>query len=150
MIPRVGAPVDPRRRYTLRAGAYVILPRGGSVLLTVQTEDAPDVQLPGGGLDAGESPCAALHREVYEETGWTMAHPRRLGAFRRFTFMPEYDLWAEKLCTVYVARPALRLSDPIEPNHHTLWLPIAEAIDTLGNAGDRMMLARFARVYRPA
>ncbi len=149
MIPRVGAPLNPLKNYTLRHGAYVILPRGSAVLLTVQTGDIPDIQLPGGGLDAGESPCAALHREVFEETGWRIARPRRFGAFRRFTFMPEYDLWAEKLCTVYLARPALRLSDPTELAHDTLWLPIPDAIDALGNAGDRMMLARFSRYYRP-
>lgn len=51
----------------------------------------------------------ALHREVYEETGWTITGARRIGAYRRFTYMPEYDKWAEKLCTIYLARPARRL-----------------------------------------
>lgn len=127
----------------------MILPRGGQVLLTVETADVPDIQLPGGGIDPGESPCAALHREVLEETGWSISRPVRLGAFRRFVFMPEYDLWAEKLCTVYIARPALRLSEPLEPHHETLWLPVNEAIHVLGNAGDRMMMARYAQRTYP-
>jgi 8-oxo-dGTP diphosphatase len=90
-------------RYTRRVGAYAILPRDGALLLTHQEEPGPEVQLPGGGIDPGESPIQALHREVFEETGWRIARPRRLGAFRRFTYMPEYDLWAEKLCLIYVA-----------------------------------------------
>lgn len=149
MIPRVGPPLDSTQRYTLRPGAYVILPRGGAVLLTLQTEPEDDVQLPGGGIDPGESPIPALHREVFEETGWRMSRPHRMGAFRRFVFMPEYDLWAEKLCTIYVARPTLRIGAPTEPHHQALWLPISSAIDALGNDGDRQMLTRFARNYPP-
>lgn len=149
MIPRLGEPIDPKQRYRLRPGAYVILPRGGEILLTVQNDDRPDVQLPGGGLDPGESPVAALNREVFEETGWRIGPARRFGAFRRFVFMPEYDLWAEKLCTIYVARPALRIGAPLEPHHVPLWLPIEAAIDVLGNAADRHMLKRFATSYAP-
>ncbi|PJN93609.1 hypothetical protein CNY89_19590 [Amaricoccus sp. HAR-UPW-R2A-40] len=58
-----------------------------------------------GGVDPGESPIRALHREVLEETGWTISIQRRLGAFQRYTFMPEYDLWARKVCAVYLCRP---------------------------------------------
>ncbi len=86
-----------------------ILPLGRRFLLTAQTAGVIDVQLPGGGIDPGESPLQALYREVREETGWSIAQPRRLGAFRRFVFMPEYDLWAEKLCHVYVAHPVRQL-----------------------------------------
>ena len=100
-------------------------------------------ELPGGGIDKGEHPIAALHREVFEETGWKIAVTRRLGAFRRFTYMPEYDLWAEKLCRVFLARPIRRLGPPTEAGHAAVWLPIEEALTRLGNPGDRAMLARF-------
>ena len=88
MIRRYGETVRSGQRYRLRPGVYAILPRGGDLLVTFQSEPVPELQLPGGGLDAGEDPVRALHREVYEETGWHIAAPRRLGAFRRFTFMP--------------------------------------------------------------
>ena len=74
-----------------------------------------------------------------EETGWHIAGLRRLGAFRRFTFMPEYDLWAEKICTIYVARPVLRVGPPTEPGHQAVWMEPAAALDLLGNPGDRAM-----------
>ena len=143
MIPRFGEPIDQGRRYRLRPGAYAILPRGDQVLLTVQYGDVPDIQLPGGGIDPGEAPLPALHREVFEETGWHISTPRRVGTFRRFVFMPEYDLWAEKLCTIYVARPTLRIAEPLELDHAPLWLDIHEAAARLGNAGDRHMLQRY-------
>jgi 8-oxo-dGTP diphosphatase len=144
MIRRFGEAVQAGRRYRRRPGVYAILARGDSVLLTFQAAPVPEFQLPGGGIDRGEQPIAALHREVREETGWTIAAPRRLGAFRRFTYMPEYDLWAEKLCAVYLALPVRRLGPPVEPGHVAVWMPVAEALERLGTAGDRAMLARLA------
>ncbi|MGR3761241.1 NUDIX hydrolase [Roseobacteraceae bacterium NS-SX3] len=144
MIRRFGEAPQKGRRYRLRPGAYALLPRDGKLLLTCQLEPGPDLQLPGGGIGPGESPLPALHREVYEETGWTIAAPRRAGAFRRFAYMPEYDLWAEKLCHIYVARPLRRAGPPSEAGHRALWLDVPEAARRLGNAGDRHFAARLA------
>jgi 8-oxo-dGTP diphosphatase len=140
MIRRFGEPRRDDKSYTLRTGVYAVLAIGDEVLLTHQAEPIPEFQLPGGGIDPGESPLAALHREVLEETGWRIATPRRLGAFRRFTFMPEYDLWAEKLCHVYVARPVRALMAPTEPGHTAYWAPAALAFEIVGNDGDRAFL----------
>ncbi len=142
MIRRVGEQVRAGMRYRQRPGAYAILHRDGRLLLTFQEAPVPEFQLPGGGIDPGESPLPALHREVFEETGWRIGRIRRLGAFRRFTFMPEYDLWAEKLCHVYLARPVMRAGPPSEPGHSAHWLPAADAARALGNAGDRLFVSR--------
>ena len=147
MIPRIGEPVEAGKRYKRRPGVYAVLLRGGSVLLTHQSEPIPEYQLPGGGIDPGEHPIPALHREIFEETGWRVDRPRRLGAFRRFTFMPEYDLWAEKVCEVYLARPALRLGPPLEPLHTAVWMSLPEAVSAVGNEGDAMFLEWCARNF---
>lgn len=144
MIRRVGKPPRPDISYRLRQGVYAILPRAGGLLVTLQQSPGPDLQLPGGGIDPGESPLRALHREVMEETGWIIAGPRRLGAFRRFVYMPEYDIWAEKLCSVYLARPVRALCAPTEAGHSALTLPAAEAATRLGNDGDRLFVRRWA------
>lgn len=144
MMRRFGEPPESGRTYTLRTGAYAILPVGDGLLLTHQEAPEPEVQLPGGGVDPGESPVQALIREVYEETGWRIARPTRLGAYRRFTYMPEYDLWAEKLCLIYMALPVVQYGDPIEPDHTALWMSIPEAAETLANTGDRDFVLRFA------
>ncbi len=143
MIRRYGDSPRTGQVYRRRPGVYAILPRGDSILTTHQMLPSPEFQLPGGGIDKGEQPIAALHREVWEETGWHIGEPRRLGAFRRFTYMPEYDLWAEKVCTVYVARPLRQVGPPAEAGHLAIWLPVAEALACLGNPGDRAMLAGF-------
>ena len=143
MIPRFGP--TPRRdiAYSHRMGAYAILPRQGQLLLTHQEEPEPELQLPGGGIDSGESPLRALHREVFEETGWIIGAPRRLGAFRRFVYMPEYDLWAEKLCLIYVAQPVRPHGPPAEAGHTAIWASPEFAAEALGNSGDR----HFVRTY---
>ena len=142
MIRRYGEVVKPGQRYRRRPGVYAVLLRGDNILATFQQAPVPEFQLPGGGIDRGEHPIAALHREVIEETGWRIGGVRLAGVFRRFTFMPEYDLWAEKLCSIYVARPVLRLGAPTEAGHSAVWLPVGEALRLLGNEGDRAMLAR--------
>ncbi len=141
MIRRYGETVRPDMRYTLRPGAYVILQSGRDVLLTVQDGLRPELQLPGGGIDSGEHVIPALHREVMEETGWRMGQPRRLGAFRRFVFMPEYELWAEKLCTIYWAVPTRKLGPPLEPDHEAVWVPMSQAPALLTNEGDAAFVA---------
>lgn len=143
MIRRYGETPKTDRRYIRRPGAYAILPRDGALLLTHQDEPEPEFQLPGGGIDPGESPLTALYREVLEETGWHIARPRRLGAFRRFTFMPEYDLWAEKLCIIYAAHPVKRRHDPLEAGHEAVWMPAREAAGMLANPGDRAFAGQF-------
>ncbi len=142
MTARHGEPPRNGQRYVLRPGVYAILPRDGQLLLTHQRTPWPEVQLPGGGIDPGEQPLPALYREVMEETGWHIARPRRLGAFRRFTYMPDYDLWAEKLCIIYLAHPVRAHCPPIEEGHTALWLPPPDAAQALGNPGDRDFVRR--------
>ena len=143
MIRRVGDPIKPGIRYRPRPGAYAILPTDDGILLTLRDIDGPELQLPGGGIDAGESPIQALHREVFEETGWRIAAPRRLGAYRRFVYMPEYDLWADKLCIIYLARPVRRLGPAVEDGHRPLIADWATATTSVTSSGDRLFLRKF-------
>jgi 8-oxo-dGTP diphosphatase len=142
MIRRYGEAVKTAQSYRRRPGVYAVLLEGDQILTTFQDAPKPEFQLPGGGIDRGEQPIAALHREVMEETGWSIQVTRRLGAFRRFCYMPEYEFWAEKLCTIYLARPVRPIGPPTEAGHSAIWLPAIEALDLLGNAGDRAFLAR--------
>lgn len=143
MIARFGKPPLSGQKYTLRAGSYMIAHRDDKIMLTHYTGSNPEIQLPGGGIDPGENMIAALHRECIEETGWRISIQRRLGAFRRFTFLPEYDMWAEKICHVFLARPVLQLCAPTEPDHSVLWADLSEAPELVGNPGDRAFLQDF-------
>ena len=137
---RFGQTPTSGQKYRRRPGVYCILLRGGSVLTTFQSNPIPEFQLPGGGIDQGEHPITALHREVREETGWRIKVQKRLGCYKRFTYMPEYDLWAEKVCHIYLARPVLRLSDPTEQGHEAVWMHPSAALYELAIDADRFML----------
>ncbi len=145
MIRRFGEPVRNDKRYIVRAGAYAILPHKNHLLLTFQELPKPEIQLPGGGIDPGESAIAAVHREVMEETGWKIANPRKLGVYRRYTYMPEYDLWAEKVAHIFVATPVIKMGDPTEKFHQALFAVPSDAIEMLANEGDRHFVNTFIR-----
>lgn len=132
---RFDQPIRKDIRYTHRPGIYAVIRRGAELLVTEQTATNVEIQLPGGGIDPGEQPIAALHRECLEETGWSIRLEARLGAYRRFVYMPEYDLWAEKLCHIYLARPALRHGPPTEAGHRAMFLPWRQATEAFPDPG---------------
>jgi 8-oxo-dGTP diphosphatase len=81
MIRRYGEPLKQGQRYKRRPGVYAILLRWGGSADNASAGARAGIQLPGGGIDPGEHPLPALHREVFEETGWRIAVERRLGAY---------------------------------------------------------------------
>ncbi len=145
LMRRFGDPYRADKRYKPRPGVYALLEDRGQLLLTEQDDrwDGPQLQLPGGGIDPGEGPIDALHRECMEEIGWRIAVRRRLGAYRWFVFMPEYDLWAEKICHLYLAHPVRKIAEPTEPDHISLWMPAEEAAARIYSPGDRAFVAEF-------
>ncbi|MBR9761983.1 MAG: NUDIX hydrolase [Rhodobacteraceae bacterium] len=143
---RYGKPPLPHVQYRTRPGAYAILPHDGKLLLTFQASPEAEVQLPGGGIDPGEGPVRALHREVWEETGWSIAAPRRIGIYRRFVWMPDYEIFAEKICHIYLARPVMCLSEPMEPAHTAIWMAPEAAVEVLGSEGDADFLRQFLQL----
>ncbi len=142
MIRKFGEPIVTGQSYQLRPGAYAILTSGRDVLLTYQDDPHFEFQLPGGGIDPGESPLQALHREAFEETGYSFGNARRLGAYRRFAFMPDYDMWAEKICHIFTAQVGLRKGPPTEAGHTAQWMSAEDAAVHLANDGDRFFLER--------
>lgn len=150
MIRRYGGTPQNGTTYRFRPGVYAILPQRGHLLLTYQAAPHFEYQLPGGGIDPGESPLQALHREVFEETGWRIANPRRLGAFRRFVFMPEYGMHAEKLCHIYRADPVRPHGPPRESGHTAVWMSPEDAMLSVAVDGDAAFIARFQTRSRPS
>lgn len=137
---RIGEPWRPGKPYRNRMGAYGIICGDDGQLLLV--DERGELQLPGGGIDPGEGPVQALHREVMEETGWRVANLRRIGSFQRFVYMPDYGFWAHKVQLIFVARAILPLGPPTEDWHVPLWMAPEAAARRLDVEGDRDMVRR--------
>ncbi|MEM9370272.1 MAG: NUDIX domain-containing protein [Pseudomonadota bacterium] len=137
-MKRIGEPWRAGKPYRDRPGVYALITGGEGLLCVVQEGE---LQLPGGGIDPGEQPLCALHREVGEETGWRIAEPRFLTRFQRFAWLPDYKFWARKTQSVYLARAIRRHGPPSEPGHTPVWLLPEQAPDLLDVAGDRWAAA---------
>jgi len=141
---RIGEPWAPGKPYRDRRGAYAIIRgRDGALLLV---DERGELQLPGGGIDPGESPLRALHREVIEETGWRIQIDRRFDAFQRFAYLPDYGYWARKSQAIYLARAIRPLGPPTEPGCRAIWLAPGDAARALDVEGDRVMVTRALRL----
>lgn len=145
MIRRFDEPKRPGIYYKTRPGAYGILQRGGQMLITHQSQPKSEYQLPGGGIDPGESALAALHREVREETGWAIRVDHKLGTFQRYCYMPDYDLWARKVCHIFLCAPVRLKGQISEPFHSAHWVSLGTASRILANGGDRHFTDLVAR-----
>ncbi len=143
-MERIGSPWRPGTPYRDRIGVYaVVLGRGGRLLCVHQeTPTKSELQLPGGGVDPGEHPIPALHRELREETGWIVGWPRRIGAFQSFEWLWDHRYWARKVHLVYLVRAVRQDGPPLEPGHSPVWLAPEAAMTRLHVPGDRAMVRR--------
>ena len=69
-------------KHHLTIGAFVVIIRENAVLLCHRT-DRDAWNLPGGGVERGESPWAAAVREVAEEVGVTVSLSRLVGVYHK-------------------------------------------------------------------
>ena len=109
-----------------RPGAYaVILDDHGRVAVATI---GPAAHLPGGGLEEGETPLDALHREVHEETGLGVRVVQPLGIARQYVRFGSRD-W-NKIGHFYACRP-VSFGTPVEPDHELAWWAPMQALNQL-------------------
>lgn len=117
---------------TLPAAAMTVVldDQGANVLLSWRHRFVPDVwnwELPGGLLDAGETPAETAAREVEEETGF---RPRSLEPL--VTFEPMVGM-VRNPHYVFLAHGAELVGDPTEVNEGRFeWVPLAKIPAMIG------------------
>jgi len=82
----------PVSELTWRPSAYGIIVRRDLILLVSERNS---YHMPGGGVNLGEMPEAAVVREVKEETGLDISNPRLVGSLSTF-FTPSHNKNLEK------------------------------------------------------
>ena len=140
MIRRFDETPIKNQNYITRHGVYAIIINSKKLLITFQGPPHNEYELPGGGVDVGESHLHALHREALEETGWAINPKLKLGIYQRYTFMPEYDLWARKVCHIYLCHGVIKRSEPLHDDHTPIWTSPKHSFEILYNSGDKYFL----------
>ena len=116
-------------------------------VLVVRDAESHFHTLPGGRREAEETPEETLHREVLEETGWTLTHTCLLGFMHFHHLAPRPDDYAypypDFLWLLYAAQadeyvPGARI--PGEYERESRFRPIAEARTLLVEQGHLMLL----------
>lgn len=150
-IPQFGEP-EPGRAYPDRPAAFGIVVRGGEIaLVEVKTPGKPLWRdLPGGGIDPGETPEQALVREFGEETGLKV----QPGAvfLRADQYFINGDDQSFNVRGVFMAvtllgeQPDLKVED----DHDLIWRPPLEAIRIMRRDAHAWAVAAWLRTLRDA
>ena len=104
------------------AAALVHDPERGVLLLWRHRfiDDSWGWEIPGGAVDAGESPVEAAHREALEETGW------RPGPLRPLLSYAPMIGTCEQRFHVFVGDGATHVGEPSDPSEseRVVWVPL--------------------------
>jgi 8-oxo-dGTP diphosphatase len=115
--------------YHERLSAYAVVFDSEGKILAAQVHD--EYHLPGGGIDDGEDPEAAVVREAMEETGCEISNLSYIGKANQF--FPDQNL--NKVGTFY--RAVLVSCHPeksVEDTHEGHWVEPEQFIE--GNSGE--------------
>ncbi|WP_366556397.1 NUDIX domain-containing protein [Aquibaculum sediminis] len=111
--------------YRCRPGAYGLAwrARAGQVLLV---ETADGLEIPGGGIEPGETAEVALAREFLEETGHRVLRSHALFGLRQYLTRPLSGKYYDKHCTFFAVAVA-EVGEPQEAGHRPFWCAPAQA-----------------------
>jgi 8-oxo-dGTP diphosphatase len=145
-VPQFGVP-EPGRAYRDRPVAFGVGVRDGQVaLVRVEPTGGPvRIDLPGGGIDPGESAAQALAREFTEETGLEVAARARLTLADHYFVNGASEAYNTRGVFFAVDILAERPERKIEADHTLFWRPPAEALTLLSRDSHAWALACWLR-----
>ncbi len=106
--------------------AALLAVRDGEVLLARQYRlivNRVALEIPGGGVEAGEAPAAAAVRECLEETGFLCSNPRPLVCYH-----PSLDI-LRNYTHIYYAEECREVGG-VDPDRR-IWLPLRDCLEMI-------------------
>jgi 8-oxo-dGTP diphosphatase len=110
--------------YFVRPSAYAIVEDGKGNVATVITPLG--LFLPGGGIEAGETPGEAVAREAREECGLLVRADREIAQAVQFSYSKTERCHFEKRI-VFLHATLFGTTAAVEPDHELVWQPAATA-----------------------
>jgi 8-oxo-dGTP diphosphatase len=138
-LPEFGQKI-PRINYRHRPGAYAIAFDAGRHIAALLTQEG--LFLPGGGIDPGETPEAALRREVREECGCDVLLHGKLGENIEYLFAKNQGEYYQIHGFFFLASLSKKIETITEEDHRLVWLTPVEAIEKLSRQSQAWAVQR--------
>lgn len=145
--PQFGQP-EPGRDYPDRPAAFVVLAHEGRIacVRVAWRRGGPKIDLPGGGLDPGETPAQAAIRECGEEAGLKVEVVGEAFAAADHYFVNDEGASNNTRGQFFAARlvghePTLKIED----DHSLVWLEPLEALQVLDRDSHAWAVASWLR-----
>jgi 8-oxo-dGTP diphosphatase len=123
----------PGVKHIKRPGAYALIFDAQRRLAVIQTRRG--CFLPGGGIQAGESPEEGLRREIREECGLEILILSKLGESLDYLYASQDRQYFEIHSQYYLAEAGATTGSPSEEGQVLVWLPVEAAIAQLQRPG---------------
>ena len=137
---------EPGVSYPDRAAAFGVCERDGRIAVVwVTRSDGRYYDLPGGGVDAGETDTQAVVREFGEETGLKVETRRALGRADQFMRQGSGAPANNRSALFEVEATAEDAALKIEADHELQWLDPLEAIASLRHDSHAWAVALWLR-----
>lgn len=139
-IPHFGAKQS-GINYIQRPSVYALALNSNQQIAIVKHKSA--FFLPGGGIEDGETPIAALQREIIEETRFQAVDFEK--CFEAIEYLQGVPSW-KYYCihsTFFAARLSANTSGSIEPDHQLIWMNPEKAIPKMQRACHQWAIKEF-------
>jgi 8-oxo-dGTP diphosphatase len=127
--------------YVIRPSAYVLVRNSSAEIALVRT--AKGYFLPGGGIEAGETPAQAAAREAMEECGFVLSPCRYLTSAVDIVLSEDETVCFEKRSVFFEAdlRETIQAQ---EPDHEVFWGKREQVMELLSHPSHRWAVGQLA------
>lgn len=126
-------------QYLYRPSAYALIRDSQGRFAVARTPVA--CFLPGGGIDAGETPEQTVQREAQEECGLVLKPLSQIGQAVEICYSVADDAYYEK-DSVFIEADVVGKSRATELDHQLFWMSTAETIAALSHGSHRWAVQR--------